>query len=103
LAESLDKLCDNIESLSGILSTFLSSQMDFNSTAAIHYHYSPFYGIPTTPSDTLASKGIEVAMKQLNDCMIGLQKFKMKITVYKNSYLRAHGEKYINSRYNRVN
>lgn len=103
LSESLEKLCDNIESLSGILSTFLTSQMDFNSTAATHYHYSPFYGIPVLPSDTLAPKGIEVAMKQLNDCMLGLQKFKMKINIYKNNYLRTHGEKYINSKYNKVN
>jgi hypothetical protein len=103
LARSLEELCDNLESVSGILSTFLTSQMDFNSTAAMHYHYSPFYGMPCTPSDTLASKGVEVAMKQLNDCMLGLQKFKLKINIYKNNYLRIHGEKYINSRFNKVN
>lgn len=103
LTESMEKLCDNIEALSGIISTFLTSQMDFNATAAIHYHYSPFYGIPCTPSDTLAQKGIEVSMKQLNDCMLGLQAFKMKINIYKNNYLRIHGEKYINSRFNKVN
>lgn len=103
LAESLEKLSDNLENLSGILSTFLTSQMDFNATAAVHYHYSPFYGIPTTPSDTLASKGIEVSMKQLNDCLLGLQKFKVNIVSYRNNYLRSHGEKYINSRHNKVN
>ena len=62
LKQSLEELTNNIERLSGILSTFLASQMDFNATAAIHYHYSPFFGIPTTPSDTLATKGIEVSM-----------------------------------------
>lgn len=103
LSESLEQLCDNVESLSGIISTFLTSQMDFNATAAIHYHYSPFYGLPTTPSDILAQKGIEVSMKHLNDCMIGLQKFKLKINLYRNNYLRIHGEKYINSRFNKVN
>jgi hypothetical protein len=103
LSESMEKLCENIESLSGIISTFLTSQMDFNSTAAIHYHYSPFFGMPCTPSDTLAAKGIEVSMKQLNDCMLGLQAFKMKLNIYKNNYLRIHGEKYINSRFNKVN
>lgn len=103
LSESLEKLCENLEAISGILSTFLTSQMDFNATAASHYHYSPFYGIPCTPSDTLAAKGIETSMKQLNDCMLGLQKFKLKINIYKNNYLRIHGEKYINSRFNKVN
>jgi len=103
LSESLEQLCDNIEAISGIISTFLTSQMDFNATAAIHYHYSPFYGIPTTPSSILVEKGIEVSMKHLNDCMIGLQKFKLKINLYRNNYLRIHGEKYINSRFNKVN
>lgn len=103
LSEGLEKLCDNVEALSGIISTFLSSQMDFNATAAMHYHYSPFFGLPCTPSDTLASKGIEVGMKQLSDCMLGLQKFKLKINIYRNNYLRMHGEKYINSRFNKVN
>lgn len=103
LTDGLEKLTNNLENLSGILSTFLTSQMDFNATAAMHYHYSPFYGMPTTPSDALASKGIEVAMKHLNDCLMGLQKFKVNIISYRNSYLRAHGDKYINSRYNKVN
>lgn len=103
LADSLESLADNVEDLSGILSTFLTSQMDFNATAAIHYHYSPFFGIPTTPSDLLAQKGIEVSMKHLSDCIIGLQKFKVNIVSYRNNYLRSHGEKYINSRYNKVN
>jgi hypothetical protein len=103
LTEGLEQLCDNLESISGILSTFLTSQMDFNATAAMHYHYSPFYGMPCTPSDTLASKGVEVSMKQLNDCMLGLQKFKLKINMYKNIYLRTHGDKYINSRFNKAN
>lgn len=103
LSTSLEEMCNNLESITGIISTFLTSQMDFNATAAIHYHYSPFYGMPCTPSDTLSIKGIEVAMKQLNDCMLGLQKFKLQINVYKNNYLRTHGEKYINSIHNKVN
>lgn len=103
LLKSLEELSGIIEQLSGIVSTFLSSQMDFNSTAAIHYHYSPFFGIPTTPSDLLASKGISVSLKQLNDCILGLTKFKFNINAYKANYLRPFSEKYINSKFNRVN
>lgn len=103
LSESLEKLCDNIESLSGILSTFLDSQMKFNVITAFHYHYTPFYGIPTLVSDTLSQSGVETSLKQLNDCMNGLVKFKTKINLYRNSYLRTHGNKYINSKFNKVN
>lgn len=103
LSESLEELCKNVVELSDILSTFLASQMKFNSTTAAHYHYTPFYGIPSAPSDTLIQGGIEASIKQLNDCVVGLQNFNTKITFYKNSYLRIHGDKYINSRFNKVN
>lgn len=103
LSKSLEELSTIIEQLSGIVSTFLSSQMEFNSTAAIHYHYSPFFGIPTTPSDILASKGVSVSLQQLNDCILGLNKFKFNINAYKANYLVPNGTKYINSKYNRVN
>jgi hypothetical protein len=103
LTDSLEKLCDDIESLSGILSTFLDSQMKFNVVTAFHYHYTPFYGIPTLVSDTLSQIGVETSLKQLNDCMAGLLTFKTKIRLYRNSYLRTHGRKYINSKFNKVN
>ena len=103
LVSSLETILDNLEQLSGIVSTFLSTQMDFNLTTSMHYHYSPFFGIPTTPSDTLITKGIEVQMKHLMDCIVGLQKFKINVVATRNSYLRQYSSKYINSRYNNLN
>lgn len=103
LVSSLQTIIDNLEQLSGIVSTFLSTQMDYNLTIATHYHYSPFYGIPTTPSDALITKGIEVQIKQLMDCIVGLQKFKVNVVATRNNYLRQYSSKYINSRYNNLN
>lgn len=103
LAASLETVLDNIEQLSGILSTFLSTQMDYNLAIATHYHYSPFFGIPTTPSDTLITKGMEVQVKQLMDCIVGLQKFKVNVVATRNNYLRQYSSKYINSKYNNLN
>lgn len=103
LAESLDKLIANIEDLSGIISTFLTSQMKYNEKIATHFHISPFFGMPTTPSETVMTAGLETMMNQLQDCIFGLQKHKAKIVGFKNTYIRPHGKKYINSRYNSVN
>ena len=103
LSQSLGALCQIVVDLSDIVSTFLASQMKFNSITAAHYHYTPFYGIPSAPSDTLTAAGIETSAKQLIDCVAGLEKFNTKIPIYKNSYLTIDGDKYINSKFNKVN
>lgn len=103
LRKALDDLSKRIEDLSGIISTFLTSQMDYNATIALHYHYSPFYAIPTTPSDTVALKGMEVAMKQLKDCVLGLTTFKVNINSFRTNYLLPSSKEYINSKFNRTN
>lgn len=103
LAIALERMIKHIESLSGIVSTFLQSQMKFNSTAGTHFHTSPFYGSPTTTSTTLQTMATETQMSQMQDCMIGLQKFKSNLAAFKTNYLRNSGKKYINSRYNNVN
>jgi hypothetical protein len=102
-AAALDKLVKHVESLSGILSAFLQSQMKFNAAAGSHFHTSPFYGAPTTPSEILSGQLTETQMSQMQDCIVGLQKFKTNLVSYKNTYLRPSGKKYINSRYNSVN
>lgn len=103
LVKALEDLTDKIHNLSGIVSTFLSSQMDYNATVALHYHYSPFYAIPCTPSDTVAMKGMETSMKQLKDCVLGLTQLKINLTSFKVNYLQPPSSTYINSKFNRTN
>lgn len=103
LATALDRALFHMENLSGIISTFLQSQMKFNAAAGTHFHISPFYGVPTTPSTELSSMAVETQMNQMQDCIVGLQKFKTNLASYKNTYLRKSGEKYINSRYHSLN
>ena len=103
LLKGLNELVKNVEDLSGLLSTFLVSQMEYNATLALHYHYSPFYAIPTTPSDTVALKGMEVSMKQLKDCVSKMTDFKLNISSFKNNYLIPTSTYYINSKFNRTN
>jgi len=92
-----------ISSLGGIVSAFLQSQMTYNSILGTHFHVSPFYGIPTTPSSLASSGASTAATNMMNDCISGLQKHKSNISSVRNTYLKTHGKKYIGSRYNNTN
>jgi len=103
LAFALDQMTDHIDRLSGIMGAYLKSQMSLNSVLGTHFHISPFFGIPTTPSETAAAQAITTNMELLQDCVIGLQKYKANLINFKNSHLRPHGKFYINSRYHHLN
>mgnify|MGYP001574482253 CR=1 FL=1 len=103
LTFALDQIIDHIDRLSGIVGAYLQSQMKLNAVLGTHFHISPFFGIPTTPSETAASQAITTNMELLQDCVIGLQKYKANLVNYKNTHLRPHGKYYINSRYHHLN
>ena len=103
LSEALDYLTDLVSELSGIVNAFYMLQSAYNGTVATHYHYSPFYGITMPPSDTLMIQGPITKANGTNDVFMGLQSFKMNLTNFKNTYLANHGDRYINSKFNKVN
>lgn len=103
LSFALDQIVDHVDKLSGLLSAYLKSQMTFNATLGTHFHISPFYGMPTTPSETAASAAIETNMNLMQDVVMGIQKFKANLVNYKNTHLRPHGKYYFNSRYHTLN
>lgn len=103
LALALDQLTDHLDRLSGIMSAFLKTQMEYNAVLGTHFHISPFFGMPTSPSDTAAQKAITTQMSLMQDVVIGIQKFKANLTNYKNTHLRPHGLYYINSKYHSLN
>ena len=115
----LESLVEEVNRLSGIVSTFLATQMEFNKAAATHYHYSPFYGRPTSPSISLAIAGAKTSLKQLNDPLFGLQKYTFNMIAFRTKYLvptkkeapssndpadfNSAKSLYINSQFNKVN
>lgn len=103
LSFALDQLTTYVDNLSGLMSAFLKSQMEFNSVLGTHFHISPFFGMPTTPSETAASAAINANIALMQDCMIGIQKFKANLVIYKNLHLRPHGKFYINSSFHHLN
>ena len=103
LSFALDQLTDHVDKMSGLVSAFLKKQMEYNAVLGTHFHISPFFGMPTTPSETAASSAIETNLALMQDCIIGIQKFKANLIMYKNTHLRPHGKYYINSSYHNLN
>lgn len=103
LLEGIEKVISLLEETQGIVSTFLKSQMDYNTVIGSHFHQSPFFGNPTTPSIQLQAKSVQTQMDQFSTCMADIQKAKANIAKFKGDYLLPTSKKYINSKYNTTN
>lgn len=104
ISEALNRMVHHMDKLNGIVDTFLMTQMEFNEALTHHYHYSPFFAIPTTAAiDVVVPKGIKTLVEQLARVKRSLVAHKANLAAFKFNYFNPAGEKYINSRYNRVN
>ena len=103
LSEALCRVVDHISKLNGIVDHLLTTQMNFNESLTHHYHYSPWYGNPTTPSDAVVGKGIKTMIDFLQETKRSLVTHKTNLVNFKQSYLVPSGQKYINSRWNHTN
>jgi len=103
LAEAIQKLTDHVDALNGIVDTFLMSQMDMNEKLVHHFHNSPFFGEPTTPAFSVVNQGIKTLIDQLTKTKNSLVNHKTNLVMYKQTYLKKSGKKYINSDYNNTN
>ena len=104
LADGLMQLADLVNSLNGILVGFMNSQMSYNQSVMKHYHYSPFFGQPTTPAlDTLMIDGVNTALDQVSVSLADAALNKINLTNWKFNYCEPAGSLYINSRMNNTN
>ena len=102
LEEALDALLENVKNLTGLLETFITSQMKFNQSVTTHTHIGNL-GAPTTPSIELVATGIVTNLQQVTQNIAQLPLHRTNIEVYKMNYLSPVGKKYINSRHNHTN
>ncbi len=104
LIKALEKIVFNVDKLNGIVDSFLMTQMKFNEALTHHYHYSPFFALPTTPAiDVVVPTGIKTMVEQLIKVKRGLINHKINLAGFKINYLSSAGVEYINSRWNNVN
>jgi hypothetical protein len=104
ISEFLNQIITKISELDGTLINFVNYQMKFNNATLQHYHYSPFFGIATTPDlDVLSTMGLPQVTKMVSNTIPALVKHKMNLKIMGANYLKSSGAKYINSRNNNTN
>ena len=104
LVEAMTEMTNLIDSLAGIVNGFLQEQLVLNGAIQNHFHHSPFFGLPTTPSPSLLPIGNKVQMNLFSKTKIDLIQIKINLINYKFTYLSNINPKgYINSKYNSTN
>ncbi|MDP3986877.1 MAG: hypothetical protein Q8P81_01485 [Nanoarchaeota archaeon] len=92
-----------LDSLAGIVDSFLMSQFEFDRIVSDHHHISPYFAIPTTPSESLIPAGQKHSLEMLEKIKRSLLNFKINLGIHKTNYLEQISEKFICSRLNKVN
>ena len=103
LKEALEVLVRQVDNLNGIVGHIMTTQANFNEAITHHYHFSPFFGNPTLPSEACAAKGIKCLIDTLQDSARSLATNKANMKNYEHTYLHEWSDKYINSRWNNTN
>lgn len=99
----LNEFVGEVDKLSNRIEYFIDEQQKFNDAVAIHTHYSPFFGKPTTPSPDLLVKNVGLLFKKLVNVDIGYYFQKVNFGAITNKYLLPYSPESIKSKYNRNN
>ena len=106
MAECIQELVLNIESLHHILQHFMTYQVKLNTSIGLHTHQGTAGIIPvtTSPDPSLASKAFEANLKTVAD---GIKQIDLNLSninnVVEGKYLDPNGAKYICSDFNNTN
>src|SRR3990167_6579502 len=103
LREALKRIVHHMDKLNGIVDSLLMAQMMFNTALTHHFHFSPFFGLPTTPSPPVVAAGIKTMIDHLTQTKTSLISHKVNLSLFKIAYLHPVGSNYISSRFNNVN
>jgi hypothetical protein len=103
LKTALEEITMMISKLNGIVNSFLITQMKFNSALTHHFHQSPFFGAPTTPSLVVAGVGMKTLAEQLSTVQGDLVSHKNNLNTLVTKHCDPGSPDYINSRFNHTN
>tara|TARA_Y100001963_G_scaffold10843_1_gene13801 strand:+ start:1219 stop:2208 length:990 start_codon:yes stop_codon:yes gene_type:complete len=103
LISAINEIIRHINDLNGIVDGMLMIQHDFNETLQSHWHFSPFFGAPTSASPTAEMQGMQCGINHLTKTKSDLYNHKKNLNGFKFNFLKKSGKKYICSRYNNVN
>lgn len=103
LVECLSRIIHHLNKLNGIVDNLLMIQMSFNEKLTNHFHISPFFGLPTAPSETVMIQGAKTMLDHSTQTKVSLASHKANLTLMENNYLNVAGAGYISSRHNNTN
>ena len=92
LKECLREIMASIHELSGLFSNFVQYDRDLTTVLLTHKHYSPFFGIPTSPSvDELVPRGAEALVNKITNVETQLKLHMQKLLATQQNYIEAPG------------
>jgi hypothetical protein len=92
LNECLKEIVASIHTLRGLFKNFVTYDRELTQTLLTHKHYSPFFGIPTSPSlDELVPKGVEVLINKITNVEVQLETHGTSLVGVQQNYLEAPG------------
>jgi len=103
LLSAMDALVGLLHDLAAILEAILMSQMEFNAFVMTHFHLSPLFGVPTTPSPLLPFAGMKTMIDHLVRGYLGIIMLRVNLGGFDLNYLKPSSKQYILSRYNTTN
>ena len=103
LKDALFKLSEYIEAVVKITHGYIKYQAKFNRAVAMHTHISPFFALPTLPSQACIQAGITEDIEVLTKTELSILKKLTNLAGFRHNFLVASGKSFINSRYNKTN
>lgn len=103
LSDALMAMLKITDQLSTIIDNMVNIEVTRLNTVSSHFHYSPFNGLPTTPSELEITANTTAAGSLLTQVSAAVAQLKMNIAKYQMNYLSPSGEKSILSPLNKTN
>jgi len=100
---ALDQMGEHVEKLNAIVKHGFAVQAEMNAAVKDHFHYSPWYGNPSQPSDACQVKGATTSMEHLQQTQRSLTSNRQNIASWRQNCLCESGRDYILSRWNKTN
>jgi hypothetical protein len=103
LQTALITMLDKISDLAKIMHGYIKYQMKYNQALQQHTHITPFFGLPTLPSEVAIIGGIQCDIETATKTELSVLKHLTNLQGMKHNFFVESGESFINSRLNKVN
>lgn len=103
LKDAIERIFHHLSKLNGVVDGMLNFQMQMNEQLTHHFHYSPFFGLPTSPSQTVVQSGIQTMINHFSQTKRSLLLNKINIEMASKKFTNPTSPSFVLSRYNRTN